>query len=261
MNANWISKTLVASIFAWWAVAPLAQAYYNPSAGRWLNRDPIEEKGGIGVYGMVQNEPLSKTDYKGLAPVLQVAGGQPRPGNCGSFIWTATWSLGPYPEAADSIFGGIIVQHVSASFDITDCRGQQLGRPVTMPSNINPNSWPLFEAWTVPPGRPRTTEFLDRGSPIDDSFQFAPFDERNVGVPTRGTIVITGVADYYDGQSMPDHFVATGQPPTHGLPTSSYFWPLVPGSGAITRTLVATWDCCCNTEAEKRTKVSVTTTR
>jgi len=29
--------------------------YYNASTGRWPNRDPIEEQGGLNVYGFVRN--------------------------------------------------------------------------------------------------------------------------------------------------------------------------------------------------------------
>jgi RHS repeat-associated protein len=39
--------------------------YYNPETGRWLNRDPIEEKGGLNLYGYVQNGPISKNDRLG----------------------------------------------------------------------------------------------------------------------------------------------------------------------------------------------------
>jgi hypothetical protein len=35
--------------------------------GRWLNRDPIEENGGIGLYGIVANAPTYRYDYIGLA--------------------------------------------------------------------------------------------------------------------------------------------------------------------------------------------------
>ncbi len=31
--------------------------YYQPGTGRWLGRDPIEERGGINLYGMVGNDP------------------------------------------------------------------------------------------------------------------------------------------------------------------------------------------------------------
>ncbi len=41
--------------------------YYNPSTGRWLNRDPIEENGGVNLYGMINNNPVMYSDYLGLA--------------------------------------------------------------------------------------------------------------------------------------------------------------------------------------------------
>jgi RHS repeat-associated protein len=40
--------------------------YYNPSTGRWPSRDPIEEGGGINLYGFVANNPVSKIDTYGL---------------------------------------------------------------------------------------------------------------------------------------------------------------------------------------------------
>lgn len=46
--------------------APVAQAFYNPSTGRWLSRDPIEEKGGLNIYEFVKNDAGNKTDTLGL---------------------------------------------------------------------------------------------------------------------------------------------------------------------------------------------------
>jgi RHS repeat-associated protein len=40
--------------------------YYNPETGRWLNRDPIEEKGGLNVYGIVSNNTANSIDVGGL---------------------------------------------------------------------------------------------------------------------------------------------------------------------------------------------------
>jgi RHS repeat-associated protein len=40
--------------------------YYNASTGRWLSRDPIEEDGGLNLYGFVWNDPLSEVDSFGL---------------------------------------------------------------------------------------------------------------------------------------------------------------------------------------------------
>ncbi|MDD4406246.1 MAG: RHS repeat-associated core domain-containing protein [Parabacteroides sp.] len=40
--------------------------YYSPALGRWLSRDPIEEKGGLNLYGFVNNDPVNKWDVLGL---------------------------------------------------------------------------------------------------------------------------------------------------------------------------------------------------
>jgi len=40
--------------------------YYNPSTGRWPNRDPIEESGGLNLYGFVDNSSINTADILGL---------------------------------------------------------------------------------------------------------------------------------------------------------------------------------------------------
>jgi hypothetical protein len=35
--------------------ASVAQAFYNPDTGRWLNRDPIGERGGINLFAAMGN--------------------------------------------------------------------------------------------------------------------------------------------------------------------------------------------------------------
>ena len=39
--------------------------YYNPSTGRWINRDPIEEGGGLNLYGFVVNNGINNVDQLG----------------------------------------------------------------------------------------------------------------------------------------------------------------------------------------------------
>jgi len=39
--------------------------YYNASTGRWLSRDPLEEKGGANLYLFVRNYPIALWDYLG----------------------------------------------------------------------------------------------------------------------------------------------------------------------------------------------------
>ena len=40
--------------------------YYTPQTGRWINRDPIEENGGLNLYGFVSNDAISVNDLIGL---------------------------------------------------------------------------------------------------------------------------------------------------------------------------------------------------
>jgi hypothetical protein len=54
------------------AIALLASqtafAFYNPQLGRWANRDPIEETGGLNLYRVAANDPINSADSDGLAP-------------------------------------------------------------------------------------------------------------------------------------------------------------------------------------------------
>ncbi len=40
--------------------------YYLPRLGRWISRDPIEEEGGLNLYGFVGNEPTDAIDLWGM---------------------------------------------------------------------------------------------------------------------------------------------------------------------------------------------------
>jgi RHS repeat-associated protein len=42
--------------------------YYAPEMGRWLNRDPIRERGGLNLYRMVGNDPVNRWDLLGNYP-------------------------------------------------------------------------------------------------------------------------------------------------------------------------------------------------
>jgi len=50
----------------------MASAFYNPSTGRWLSRDPIAERGGLNLYGFVNNNAGSWIDpygARGISPI------------------------------------------------------------------------------------------------------------------------------------------------------------------------------------------------
>ncbi len=56
----------VVGMLALLALADAASAYYSPRLGRWISRDPIEEKGGLNLYGFVGNGPSNAVDFVGL---------------------------------------------------------------------------------------------------------------------------------------------------------------------------------------------------
>lgn len=74
--------------------------YYDPVTGRWPSRDPIGERGGINLYGMVGNDAVGRWDYMGLAIILPVGDELPSVG--GSTHTTNSpppgHSRGEYPE-------------------------------------------------------------------------------------------------------------------------------------------------------------------
>ena len=47
-------------------VADYGYRWYDPATGRWPSRDPIEEEGGVNLYGFVENDGINRGDYLGL---------------------------------------------------------------------------------------------------------------------------------------------------------------------------------------------------
>jgi hypothetical protein len=54
---------LAASILL--ALNHTVQAHYDPNIGRWINRDPIFEKGGVNLYEFAENSAINKFDVLG----------------------------------------------------------------------------------------------------------------------------------------------------------------------------------------------------
>jgi RHS repeat-associated protein len=46
--------------------------YYDPLTGRWPSRDPIEEEGGVSLYGFVCNDGVGRLDYLGLINKVKI---------------------------------------------------------------------------------------------------------------------------------------------------------------------------------------------
>ena len=72
-------------------VADYGYRYMDPLTGRWPSRDPIEENGGLNLFGFVGNDPESKWDNLGMQ--------QFNPSNLG-WTWAQGWEnteTGPPP--------------------------------------------------------------------------------------------------------------------------------------------------------------------
>lgn len=59
--------SLVGLVMIWlFCTVQTASAFYNPNVGRWLSRDPVEERGGRNLYGFVGNCAINSYDPFGL---------------------------------------------------------------------------------------------------------------------------------------------------------------------------------------------------
>ncbi|KAB2639331.1 MAG: hypothetical protein DVB25_05815 [Verrucomicrobia bacterium] len=55
-----ILKRLLLAVAGLFVLSHTVQADYNPNIGRWINRDPIGEQGGINLCGFVGNDAISQ---------------------------------------------------------------------------------------------------------------------------------------------------------------------------------------------------------
>jgi len=65
------------------------ERYYSPELGRWINRDPIEEQDGPGLYLFLKNDAINKWDFLGLWSATEESKGKSRrkyQADCGDTI-------------------------------------------------------------------------------------------------------------------------------------------------------------------------------
>lgn len=65
MKSN-IKRLTIILIAAFVSMVEIANAYYDPGLQRWINRDPIQEDGGINLYSVCANSTVNKFDLWGL---------------------------------------------------------------------------------------------------------------------------------------------------------------------------------------------------
>ena len=135
--------------------------YYSPTLGRFINRDPIEESGGLNLYGFVGNNGVNKWDYLGMNEGLE---------------WlddgTWTYSVNNYNDAGDnwSYYNGSTQAELDA-----------LMSALSMQSN----SIEMFEEVGGPRGMWSADRFLEsRQAGFESLIMTAAFDNPVWGIKT-----------------------------------------------------------------------------
>lgn len=65
---RWRWHVMALLVLLWAQTCP---AFYNPSQGRWLSRDPVEETGGLNLSAALANQPVSSVDGDGRTMLLR----------------------------------------------------------------------------------------------------------------------------------------------------------------------------------------------
>ena len=110
--------------------------YYDPVTGRWPSRDPIGERGGMNLYGFVNNDGVNKWDNLGLTGLnlwYEVSQNIIL-GECGSYSWITEWKV----NTKSGDVGGIVIQEIEVNAE--DNEGNKL---------IDDKKY--WEAWRVIP--------------------------------------------------------------------------------------------------------------
>ena len=104
-----------------------ASAFYNPSTGRWLSRDPVEEKASKNLYQFTANDPVSGYDLLGLVKR-----------KCGVEVFRVFWDT-PVSGSKPTAIATISVQlkfRKGGEYDPRCCEYKQLvksGYKITLP--------------------------------------------------------------------------------------------------------------------------------
>jgi RHS repeat-associated protein len=120
---------------------------YDPKSGRWINRDPIEERGGNNCYGMVGNENLKRVDFLGLSSADEKFMVSRVIANRGSVLSKVDWKL----ESSIVISGSkkcIICENGSKGYlAIGEVKGRAFGEIGFSPWRVIGSTKAAFGAW------------------------------------------------------------------------------------------------------------------
>jgi hypothetical protein len=93
--------------------------FYNASTGRWPSRDPIEEIGGLNLYGLVRNGPPLHIDRDGRVSVSYI--NSPNVG--GQALWIGLGFRFDFEDFARFGNSFVVDMHKQKSWRVTPCVG------------------------------------------------------------------------------------------------------------------------------------------
>ncbi|MBL9118206.1 MAG: RHS repeat-associated core domain-containing protein, partial [Verrucomicrobiaceae bacterium] len=211
--------------------------YYSAELGRWLNRDPIGEDGGINLYGMVGNDAVNEIDFLGMA-TLDFKPHRAANGTCGVSRVEREWQV---PGKHKS---GYIIQKVTFVQDFQKCDGTPAGQP-----QFKTPGYKYTEAWLVGQNALRPLRYaLDI---FQIGFSLEPTE------CTRGTAKITGEAQFFETSRPLPVIFGVGNVPMAGQAAAAigHHTPFIANandgttaSNVITFSLSVRWNCCANAE-------------
>lgn len=231
------------------------QHAYKITSGRcaWPSRDPIEEDGGLNLYGFSENDSVAFVDSLGeqkhpgkprgpkppqppkpnpLTLILSSVAPPKATSDCGGAESTVKYRL---ENAAGK--NGWLIQHVNGDFKVTDSNG----KPV--PGHYG--TFEYWEAWHVIDG----VIYYDPLTPGPVTVQ-QEGGEDIFGIPdqgngTKGTLRKEGHAEFYEGYTLTKPPWGA-VPSAGGLPsmtTSPFTWS---DSGKLFHNLSTEYDCTCS---------------
>ena len=166
----------------------------------------------------------------------------PTDSDCGGFNWAIQWVLDKKTTK-----GGWVVQKVELPYNVTACDNKAVDPSKV--SGLKPSWYPLWEAWQINKDQQVTT-YAEGGDVYDDTYASS-----GPGSDTKGSVMVRGTAEFYDGLTLPSSFKVTNKPPTGILPATNSAPTLSGGTGTLSHNLKATWNCCSKDKTATKTKI------
>jgi RHS repeat-associated protein len=203
--------------------------YYRPSTGSWINRDQIEEKGGLNIFGFTKNNPIINYDINGNITVKRLTP-DPIADNCGGYDVYFEFTLEHAPDK-----DGYIVQKVTYTANWT------VGFPnPAIPTESHSLNKTYWEAWFVKAGQ--TTVTTAKLGYTDHAGDWAR-------PSSYGTSTSSGEIKFFYTETTKDLGDPGATPPKAPSPSTGWsedpnnttWWGMLPHTGDPDGTPVPTW--------------------